>query len=235
MQGYKKKIVLIAILMFIVIALIVALTLVVLDSVDSSSSSSKANSTPTVDVNLYPNISDECTFDLTISEYNALTGPGCKNGYSRYNLTDVTLGDSTLDVVIIYTDLDGNKAGIYVDDKRATTIVDDVTNIKFGIFDEKLFILDKNNGESNVFAYSVDSLQIYNLKETLSDLNITDTLTNAVVTSQTIDQDSFSFSASEFTFTVQISDDAGQVITGSTYRVTFSGEVFADPEVVSAS
>ena len=235
MKGEKSKVILVYVLMLLVIGLIVALTLVILNSNEKEENhSSSANNTPTVDVNPFPNISEECTFNFTLDEYNALTGPRCKNGYSRYNVTGLSLGGQTLNVSIIYTDQDGNKAGIYVNDRRATTIVNNVTNIKFGVFDDKLFILDNNNNESNVLVFASDSTKVYDLKETLESSEITDPVLNQVLSSSTINPNSFNFTATNFTFQAQITSD-NQILAGSTYQVTFTGNEFSKPEFVSMS
>ena len=235
MKGEKSKVILVYVLTLLVIGLIVALTLVILNSNEKEENhSSSANNTPTVDVNPFPNISEECTFNFTLDEYNALTGPRCKNGYSRYNVTGLSLGGQTLNVSIIYTDQDGNKAGIYVNDRRATTIVNNVTNIKFGVFDDKLFILDNNNNESNVLVFASDSTKVYDLKETLESSSITDPALNQVLSSSTIDPNSFNFTATNFTFQAQITSD-NQILAGSTYQVTFTGNEFSKPEFVSMS
>lgn len=236
MKGEKSKVILVYVLMLLVIGLIVALTLVILNSNEKEENhSSSANNTPTVDVNPFPNISEECTFNFTLDEYNALTGPRCKNGYSRYNVTGLSLGEQTLNVSIIYTDQeDDNKAGIYVNDRRATTIVNNVTNIKFGVFDDKLFILDNNNNESNVLVFASDSTKVYDLKETLESSSITDPALNQVLSSSTIDPNSFNFTATNFTFQAQITSD-NQILAGSTYQVTFTGNEFSKPEFVSMS
>ena len=153
MKGEKSKIILVYVLMLLVIGLIVALTLFVLNSNKKEENHSPStNNAPKVDVNPFPNISQECTFNLTLDEYNALTGPRCKNGYSRYNVNGLSLGGKTMNVSVVYTDQDGNKAGIYVNDRRATTVVNNVINIKFGIFDDKLFILDNNVGPVACFG-----------------------------------------------------------------------------------
>lgn len=235
MKGEKSKVILVYVLMLLVIGLIIALTLVILNSNEKEENhSSSANNTPTVDVNPFPNISEECTFNFTLDEYNALTGPRCKNGYSRYNVTGLSLGGQTLNVSIIYTDQeDGNKAGIYVNNRRATTIVNNVTNIKFGVFDDKLFILDNNNNESNVLVFAGDSTKVYDLKETLESSEITDPVLNQVISSTTINPNSFSFTATNFTFQAQMTDSSNQVVAGSRYQVTFTGNEFSKPTFVS--
>ena len=237
MKGEKSKIVLIYILMLLVIALVVALTFVILNNNSKQESKeSSATTTPTVDVNPYPNISDICTFNLSLSDYNALTGPGCKGGYSRYNVTDITLEGQPINVVVIYSDQNGNKAGLYINDHRFGTKVDNVTNFKLGIFDNKLFILDTNNNESNVLVFKSDSTKVYDLKEALSSAKISDpafqTLADPVISSKTIDSSGFSFGANSFTFKTQ-ANNAGQVINGSTYQVNFNGDEFSKPTFIN--
>lgn len=235
MKGEKSKIILVYILMILVIGLIVALTFVVLNSNKKEEHSSSANNTPTVDVNKYPNISEACTFNLTLDEYNGLTGPKCKNGYSRYNVTGLSLDGKAMNVSVIYTDKEGNKSGIYINDRRATNIVNNVSNIKFGTFDKKLFILDNSNNESNVLVFASDSTKVYDLKQTLESSKITDPNLNQVLSSITINPNSFNFTETNFTFQAQLKDSSNQILTGSTYKVTFTGNKFSKPEFVSMS
>lgn len=232
MKGEKSKIILVYVLMLLVIGLIVALTLFVLNSNKKEENHSPStNNAPKVDVNPFPNISQECTFNLTLDEYNALTGPRCKNGYSRYNVNGLSLGGKTMNVSVVYTDQDGNKAGIYVNDRRATTVVNNVINIKFGIFDDKLFILDNNN-ETNVLVFANDSTKVYDLKEALESSKITDPTLNQVLSSTTINPNSFNFTDANFTFQAGITRD-NQTLAGSTYQVTFKGNEFSKPEFLT--
>ena len=238
MKREKTKLILVYILMILVIVLIVALTLVVLNnSKKETPQSSHAITTPVVDVNPYPHISDECTFDVDISGYNALPSAGCKGGYSRYNVTGITLDNSDLELVIIYSDTNGNKSGLYVNKTRVINKVDNLTNIKLGTFDNKLFILDNSNNESNVLAYNGVGQNVYNLKETLEDLNLTEpNFQNAettTITSQTLDPNSFQFAANSFTFNTRLITASNQTITGSQYIVNFSGDSFEDPSLVT--
>lgn len=234
MKREKSKVILVYVLMLLVIGLIVALTFIVLNSNKKEENhSTSANNTPTVDVNPFPNISEECTFNLALDEYNVLTGPKCKNGYSRYNINGLSLGGQTINVSVIYTDQEGNKAGIYINDRRATTVVNNVTNIKFGIFDDKLFILDNNNNESNVLVFASDSTKVYDLKETLDSSEITDPILNQVLSSTTINPNSFNFTATNFTFQAQMTDSSNQILAGSTYQVTFTGNEFSKPTFIS--
>lgn len=224
--------------MLLVIVLIVALTLIILNNKPKETSKeSEASNPPVVDVNPYPTISDECTFDLTLAGYNALTGPGCKGGYSRYNLTDISLGDNNLNVVIIYSDTNGNKSGLYVNSTRVINKVDNLLNIRLGIFDSKLFILDKNNNESNVLVYNSNGENVYNLKETLEETQIIEPNFQSVstdpISSKTIDSNSFKFESNQFTFQTRLVTTDNQTITGSQYIVSFTGEDFADPVTIN--
>lgn len=229
----KGKLILIYVLMFLVIVLIVALTFVVLNNTSKEKNQSfKANNTPTVDVNPYPEISDECTFNLTLNEYNALTGPKCKGGYSRYNVTGLTINEKTINLVIIYSDENGTKEGLYVNDSRKANITD-VANIKLGIFDNKLFILNKNNNESNVLVYANDSTKLYDLKETLDSKKILDPILSVNITSKTIDPNSFNFTDNNFTFKTKLVNDANQDVYGSTYQVNFTKNNFSDPVAIT--
>lgn len=221
--------------MLLVIVLIVALTLVVLNNTPKNEpKSSPATTTPTVNINPYPTISDECTFDVTLNDYNALTGPGCKGGYSRYNLTDINLGDKSLEIVIIYSDTNGNKSGLYLNKTRVIKKADNLLNIRLGIFDNKLFILDKNDNKSNVLVYNSNGENVYNLEENLDEAQIQDPNLQATstepISTQTIDPNSFQFTENNFSFQTRLIAN-NQVINGSQYIVNFTGEDFSDPTI----
>lgn len=219
--------------MLLVIVLIIALTYLILQNNPKEEPiESTATTTPTVDVNPYPNISAECTFDVTLTQYNALTGPGCKGGYSRYNLTDINLGNNNLEVVIIYSDKNGAKSGLYINKTRVVSKVDNLLNIRLGIFDNKLFLLDKNNNEANVLVYNSNSENIYSLKDTLDEIKISDPNFQAVstdpISTKTIDPNSFQFTPTYFSFKTRLINN-NQTIAGSQYIVNFTGEDFSDP------
>ena len=234
MKGEKFKLILVYILMVLVIVLIVALTFVVLNNKPKETNNeSHANTTPTVNLNPYPTVSDECTFETTFSVYNSLTSPGCKGGYSRYNITDITLDNNNIETVIIYSDTDGNKSGLYINKTRVISKVDNLTNIKFGIFDSKLFILDNSNNESNVLAYNSNGNNVYNLKDTLENLQISEpAFQNAdtnIISASTLNPNGFTFEANRFIFKTRLITTSNQTIEGSQYVVNFNGDNFEDP------
>lgn len=240
MKREKNKVILIYSLMILVVALIVALTFTIINNPSKKvPKESTANVTPTVDVNPYPTINEECTFSLTLNEYNGITGPKCKGGYSRYNITGIALEGKKINISVIYTDQEGNKSGLYVNDQKATTKVDDLARIKLGIFDNKLFILDNNDNASNVLVYDKDQIKVYDLKETLEENKISDpAFQNAetkTISNKTIDPNSFNFTAGNFTFKTRLIDAMDQVISGGVYKVTFSGNDFSKPVFVSAN
>lgn len=232
MKGEKGKLVLVYILMLLVIGLIVFLTFMVLNDGKEEKNDSKANVTPTVDVNPYPNVSDVCTFELTTDEYNGLTGPGCKGGYSRYNINGLAIDGTMVKVVVIYSDKNGNKAGLYINDRKVLDGVSNVTNLKFGIFNSLLFVKDTYESYSNVLVFNKDVLKVYDLNESLDSSKITDPILNQVISSTTINPNSFNFTDTYFTFQAQIMGDNNQVLSGSTYRVNFTNEEFSKPEFI---
>ena len=220
MKGEKSKLILVYLLMLLVIVLIVVLTFIILNnSSKEENGESTANTTPTVDVNPYPTISDECTFNLTMDEYNALTGPGCKGGYSRYNVNGLALDGDQMNIVVIYSDKNGNKAGLYVNDRKVATTITNIASIKFGIYSSKLFILDNNNNESNVLA--------------LDSSKITDPILNQIISSTTINPNSFNFTDTYFTFQARLVDGNNVENLGSTYQVNFNDSDFSKPTFVS--
>ena len=234
MKREKSKLILVYLLMLLVIVLIVALTFIILNnSSKEENGESTANTTPTVDVNPYPTISDECTFNLTMDEYNALTGPGCKGGYSRYNVNGLALDGDQMNIVVIYSDKNGNKAGLYVNDLKVATTITNIASIKFGIYSSKLFILDNNNNESNVLVFNSNTEKVYDLKETLDSSKITDPILNQIISSTTINPNSFNFTDTYFTFQARLVDGNNVENLGSTYQVNFTDSDFSKPTFVS--
>ena len=234
MKGEKSKLILIYFLMLLVIGLIIALTFIILNnSPKEENKESTANTTPTVDVNPYPTISDECTFNLTVDEYNALTGPGCKGGYSRYNVNNLNIDGKQMNIVVIYSDKNGNKAGLYVNDRKVATTITNIASIKFGIYSSKLFILDNNNNESNVLVFNPNTEKVYDLKETLDSSKITDPILNQIISSTTINPNSFNFTDTYFTFQARLVDGNNVENLGSTYQVNFTDSDFSNPTFVS--
>lgn len=234
MKREKSKLILVYLLMLLVIVLIVALTFIILNnSSKEENGESTANTTPTVDVNPYPTISDECTFNLTMDEYNALTGPGCKGGYSRYNVNGLALDGNQMNIVVIYSDKNGNKAGLYVNDRKVATTINNIASIKFGIYNSKLFILDNNNNESNVLVFNSNTEKVYDLKETLDSSKITDPILNQIISSTTINPNSFNFTDTYFTFQARLVDSNNVENLGSTYQVNFTDSDFSKPTFVS--
>lgn len=228
MKGEKFKLILVYILVIIVIILTVALVFTVLNNApEKQTQTNHIQNPPKVDVNPYPEISDECTFDLTLAEYNSLTGPKCKGGYSRYNITDINIENNPLNLVIIYSDKEGPKSGLYLNRAKIIKKVDNLANIGIGVFDNKLFILDKEN--VNVLAYNSNAENIYNLSETLNELNLKDQTTNEIITNQNINPNSFNFQNTNFSFWTNSQTVNNTTVNPVNYIVTFTGEEFNDP------
>lgn len=228
MKGEKRKLIFVYALIFVVIFLIIALTFIVLDSLpEKVEEGSTANESSRLDVSVYPNVSNECTFNVTYSEYNALTLAGCKGGYTRYNLTDVLLNGTSVNVSIVYSDKNQPKTGMFVNDKKIINGVDNVVNIKFGIFENMLFIHDTTDNEQNALAIDSTGKKVYDLSSKLKEEKVSDPLLTTVKTLSSKTVGNFNFGANVFTFTGVVTDDAGNVTTGSSYMVTFSGNTFS--------
>lgn len=228
MKGEKRKLIFVYALIFVVIFLIIALTFVVLDSIpEKTETGSAAKESSKLDVSVYPNVSEQCTFNVTYSEYNALTYAGCKGGYTRYNLTDILLNGKTINLSIVYSDSNQIKTGMFVNDKKIINGVDDITHIKFGIFENMLFIHDTTDNKQNALAIDSTGSKVYDLSEKLKKEKVSDPLLTNVKTLSSKTVGNFNFGANVFTFTGVVTDDAGNVTAGSSYMVTFSGNTFS--------
>ena len=168
MKREDRQMLLIYFLVFIVIVLLIILTKVVISSVKKpESNEGRAEPIQKMDIDPYPNVNEECTFDVDFLNYNSLTQAGCENGYTRYNINNVIIDEAKIAVSVIYSDKQQLKTGLFINDKKVKSNIDKVENIKFGIFDNKLFILDKTNGEANALAFNSKGEEVYNLKTVL--------------------------------------------------------------------
>lgn len=238
MKGEKSKIILIYVLLVIVLALIVALGYVVITSTPKETESNVGHGT-TIDVNPYPNVSSQCIFSVSLEEYNALTYAGCEGGYTRYDINNVVLNGNPLTLSVIYSDKGQPKAGFIVNNRRIIQKIDNVTLLKFGIFDNKLFVLDTNNNQSNVVVINSEGKTIYNLKNELEKLENEDKVftangNNEEITNTNLNPASFNFADGVFTFaTTSDACNNGAAASGTNYQVTYSGEKFNKPEATS--
>ena len=73
----------------------------------------------------------------------------------------------------------------------------------------------------------------YDLKEILDSSKITDPILNQIISSTTINPNSFNFTDSYFTFQAQLVDGNNVATPGSTYQVTFTSDDFSKPTFVS--
>lgn len=238
MKGEKSKIILIYVLLAIVLFLIIALGYVVVNNTPKQIEESIPNEVR-VDVNPYPNVSQQCIFSVSLEQYNALTYAGCEGGYTRYDINDIVLNGNPLTVSVIYSDKGQPKAGFIVNNHRIIQKIDNVTLLKFGVFDNKLFVLDTNNNQANVVVVNSKGNTIYNLKNELNKLKIKDSAftqngNNKPITSANLNPASFNFAEGVFTFST--SSDAcanGAAASGTNYQVTYNGEKFSKPEATS--
>ena len=234
MKRENKQMILIYILIFLVIVLIVLLTKVVLDGT-SKKESEPAKTIEKLDIDPYPVVNEECTFDISLLDFNNLTAPGCENGYTRYNINDVVLNNATLPVSIIYSDINNKKVGLFVNNKRMTVNMENINSIVFGIFDNTLIAFDRNNNEANVLAFNSNGKKIYDLKSVLGKNHIKD-LSNGEtnISSKTLDISSFSFIEGSFEFnSISNSCQNGEKSKGSHYKVTYKDGNFEEPEFMN--
>lgn len=234
MKREDRQMIFIYFLVFIIIILLVLLTKTVLESRQKEKPKSGGH-IEKIEINPYPIVNDECTFSVGYLKYNELSRAGCEGGYTRYDLNDITLNNINLPVSVIFSDKNGIKTGIFINNKRITSIIDDVTKIKFGIFDNKLFILDTNNNESNVLAFDETGKKVYDLKEILEKSNIKDLSTGDTdIKSDTLDPNSFSFAEGTIEFnSISNTCQNGEQTKGSHYKITYKDSTFEKPEFIS--
>ncbi|MBR3198486.1 MAG: hypothetical protein IKG27_00565 [Bacilli bacterium] len=239
MKRETKQMIFIYLLVFIIMVLLIFLTKIILDNNQKPEEIPVETEIEEVNINPYPTVNKECTFSVTYNQYNALTAAGCKGGYTRYNLTDVTVNNEAVNVSIIYSDLENStkkiNEGLFINDKKMTSIVDSVAKIKFGIFDNKLFVLDTNNKESNAYAFDPSGKKIYDLKQVLNthkikDLSTGDTNINVSV----LNPNTFKFTEGVIEFdSISNNCQNGEASKGSHYKITYSNDKFELPEFIN--
>lgn len=232
MKKEDRQMIVIYALIIIIIVLIVMLTKVVISSVKKEPKQNNNVHIQKIEIDPYPKVNDECTFNVKMQDYNALTQAGCEGGYTRYNVNDININETNLKVSIVYSDKGQAKTGLFINDKKVRSNIDGVQNIKFGIFDNKLFVLDKTNNEANALAYNYIGKEIYNLKKVLEKEKITDLSTgDTVLTTKKLNRDTFIFAEGMIEFDSSSNTcQNGEKAKGSHYRVTYKDETFQKPE-----
>ncbi len=233
MKREDKQMIFIYFLIFVIIVLLIVLTKVITSSVKKPEPVNESPSTvQETKINPYPTVNEECTFDVSLNDYNALTGAGCEGGYTRYNINDIVLNQISLNVSIIYSDKNQIKTGLFVNDKMVKSGIDAIGNIKFGIFDNKLFVHDTTNNEANALAFNNEGKEVYNLKKVLEKEKITDLSTgDTYISSKTLNRDTFKFTEGVIEFdSVSNNCSNGEKSRGSHYRIIYKDEKFEKPE-----
>ena len=232
MKRENKQMILIYFLIFIIIVLLIMLTKVITSSVEKPEPEIETPPAVQKEINPYPTVNEECTFDVNYGDYNALTGAGCEGGYTRYNINNIILNETPLKVSIIYSDINQIKTGLFINDKKVKSNIDAVQNIVFGIFDNKLFILDKTNSEANALAFNSTGEEVFNLKTVLEKEKIADLSTgDTYVTSKSLNKDTFKFSEGIIEFdSISNRCENGETSKGSHYKVIYKDDKFEKPE-----
>lgn len=232
MKREDKQMILIYTLIFILIILIILLTKTVINSVPKPKQNKQPSPIKQTNINPYPAVNEECTFDITLNEYNLLTKAGCEGGYTRYNVTDVNINESNLKVSIVYSDKGQNKTGLFINDKKFISNVESVDKIKFGIFDNKLFILNKSVNNINTLAFNSSGKEVYNLKAVLEKEKVADlSADNTIVDISMLNPNTFIFKEGTIEFdSISNTCQNGEKASGSHYKVTYIDEKFEKPE-----
>lgn len=230
MKSGSKTIYILYVLIFIIIVSVILLAKTTLDALPKRTQNAGDGIEP-LEIMTFPSVNEECTFKVTYLEYGNITNPGCEGGYTRYDITDIQIGENNLNVSVIYSDKNQPKTGVYIDDKRVVQNVKELTDIKFGIFDEKLLVFDRST--PNVLAFNSKGKEIYNLKEYLKDHKVKDLSTGDTnVKVKHLDKDSFIFIDGSFEFDAITNKCENQTSKGSHYIVKYSKNKFEKPEFV---
>lgn len=235
MKREKSGMGLIYFLIFVIIILVIALAYVIIDSLPEKNTKTTSGTIEKLEVEPYPTVNTECTFDVTRAEYQALTAAGCTGGYTRYNITDIVINEVPINVSVIYSDTKQVKTGLFINDVKMTSTVDSISNFKFGIFDSKLFVYDTNNNEANALAFNSKGKKVYDLKEVLEKSKIKDLSTGDTnIKANTLNPNSFRFNEGSIEFdSVSNNCQNGETSSGSHYKVVYEGTKFEKPEFMN--
>ena len=223
-----KNMMTIYILILIILTAVITITMITLSGPKPSPKPNEGE-IQKVEVDSYPTVNDECTFNIKLSDYKTLTEAGCKDGYTRYNIDDIMIDDKNVKVSVVYSDKDKKGTGLYVNDNRVARNVESIANYKFGSFDNKLFVLDKNK-ETNVLVFNSKGEKVYDLKSYLEKNKVKELATgDTYIKSKNVDPNSFSFYEGYFEFSSKLDKCQGEG-KGSRYKVSYKNEKFEKPE-----
>lgn len=237
MKGDKIRVVLIYILILIIIFMVGYL-------VYNSVGVDKKVDKPSLD----SDISEDCSFEMSLSEYNAMLGSDKSNlcgGMNKIIVKNISLNDEETEVEVRYYNGDqSDESGVYVFGKRIVKGAGPKNINRFGIFDNKLFILSIDDAESNITAYDSSLNKVYDLRSALASSDLSDPAfvelakTNPTLETKVNNSNIglFNFLPNEFTFST---DSKLQCVpggvNGSKYRVVFNGDTFETPQFVEYS
>ena len=220
------------VLYLLIILIIVLLVILTKNTLKNAPKKTIDESAPIekLEIKTYPDVNDECTFSVSYLEYGNITKAGCTGGYTRYDINDVILDGNNLKASVIYSDKEGNKTGVYVDDHIVIKKVDNIANIKFGVFDSKLFIYDKSI--PNVLVFNSKGKIVYDLNKYLNKNKVKDLSTgDTYIKTKYLDENSFIFKDGSFEFNA-ITNNCSAGSKGSHYIIKYSKEKFEKPEFV---
>lgn len=243
----KGKTILVYILLFIIVILVgMLIVYAFMSKADENSDTVKRYANPS-DFD----ISSDCTFEMTRQEFNSIKGNTPENFCPTLNLiklTDVVLDGKKQSIDIVYSKLevflDDTNTGFYTNDNRMTRYASTDFINTVGIFDNKFFILTTTKKGSNVAVFNSNMEKVYDLESVLKENNINDPAfielaktnkdlkTNLDISH--IDGSTMSFVNGQFTFSSTSKLGCkGNSYLGSTYKVTYVGDEFTNPEFVS--
>ncbi|MBQ9011409.1 MAG: hypothetical protein IJ093_02050 [Bacilli bacterium] len=191
-------------------------------------------------------VSDACTFDVNTSGLNEVMNGNSTlklcDGYNKFNVQNVILEGKTLDVYAIYNEKtkDDENTGLFVNNERVIFDLGSGNLVNIGVFSDILYVKKWSDTNVDVLAYNSYGSQIYQLTNSLNNMNLVDqvfvnlNLSEQNVTDKSIDVDSFKFTNEGFTFNSDSKRvcETNQLYKGSTYQVSYINGVFNDPVFV---
>ena len=246
MNGDKIKTVLIYLLVLVILGLTTYLIYFVLEQ---NKIAEEANKNAHEDIYAtVPEVPAKCVFSLQSYQYYAAINGNSEfqicPGLNKFILTGYILAGKDVDLQVLYFNNDKGasaKTGVYLNNKRIIDRASVHDKNAFGIFDNKLFILSDNAEEANVYAYDANGNQVYNLATQLQILRIKDQAFIEIAKTKPINTTldnkhlwAFGFNEGVFTFSSNSRLGCNSFpYSGTSYKVTYSGNNFNAPEVIS--
>lgn len=236
----RAKVFIVYLLIFVILGLIGYLIYFVVNFSSEDKSETKSEKTPITN-----EVLSSCTFNSSTEEYNKILEGNSSinlcNGLNKIILDDVTVEGEKQNLEVMYVNGNASKGSGYMkfNGLKILSKVSSTYGNILTVFDNKLFVVERNSEYVNILVYTKDGTNVFNLKDTLEASNITDPAfvelaksgyNNTILDYNHIDKDSINLSPNLITFNSdsKTTCQAGS-FKGSTYTISFKDNTFGNP------